>query len=110
MTTSSRWLYHLVRATELGAFPHAPASLANEGFVHCSYRPAVAESARLYFPPDAALLVLQIDPRLLDTEVEEVSTPRGPMPHVFGPIPRSAVYAIVPLAALETCPDKLDDK
>ena len=34
------------------------ASLAMEGFIHCSYRDRVAESARLYFPGNGDLVVL----------------------------------------------------
>jgi uncharacterized protein (DUF952 family) len=93
-----RWLYHVKVAGPLPD-PYAPPSLAAEGFVHCSYLPAVAESARLYFPPDAALEILKIDPRGLDVEVAE--TPRGPMPHVRQAIPRSAVVARLTLDELD---------
>lgn len=100
-----RWLYHLLPRHLPLDDPYAPASLAAEGFVHCSYKPAVAESARLHFPPGAALDVLQIDPRRLELRVEDADTPRGPMPHVFGPIPRRAVVARLPLSALDDAPD-----
>jgi cyclohexyl-isocyanide hydratase len=89
---------------------YAPASLAREGFVHASYRNDVAESARLYFDPAAALEVLQIDPRRLDVPVEVAATPRGPMPHVHGRIPRDAVVAAHPVAAFApagTLPDEV---
>lgn len=66
-------------------------SLATEGFVHASYREKVVESARLYFPADADLVVLEIDPAKLSARIEVAQTPRGPMPHVFGPIPRAAI-------------------
>lgn len=88
-----RWLYHLV---DRGADPrarYAPASLAREGFVHCSYAPAVAESAARYFAPDADLVAWRIDPRRLDVPVVVADTPRGPMPHVHGSVPRDAVVA-----------------
>jgi uncharacterized protein (DUF952 family) len=85
-----RWLYH-VKLTGPLPDPYAPPSLATEGFVHCSYRETVAESARLYFPAGAELEVLQIDPRGLDVEVAQ--TPRGPMPHVRQAIPASAIVA-----------------
>ena len=51
--------------------PYSPRSLAQEGFVHCSFRDDAAASARLYFPPDAALRILQIDPRRRYAEVAE---------------------------------------
>lgn len=89
-----RFLFHIVRASDLswGADGrYAPASLATEGFVHCSYREAVADSARLYFRPDDELRVLVLDPRRLDVRVAVEGTPRGPMPHVYGSIPADAV-------------------
>jgi uncharacterized protein (DUF952 family) len=90
-------LYHVKVAGPVDD-PYAPPSLASEGFVHCSYRDAVAESARLYFPRDAELEILQIDPRALDVEV--AITPRGPMPHVRQAIPKSAIVAVLTLAEL----------
>jgi cyclohexyl-isocyanide hydratase len=97
-----RWLFH-VRSVVLAedAAPYAPESLAREGFIHASYRDKVMESARLYFPSDAQLEVLQLDPRRLDARVIVVATPRGPMPHIHGAIPRVAICATHPLAQFE---------
>jgi uncharacterized protein (DUF952 family) len=101
-----RWLYHL--ATEPPPDGEvAPASLATEGFVHCSYRPAVRESAALYFKPDQRLYVYRIDPRRLESEVRVADTPRGPMPHVHGPIVRDAIHEVVSLDALDDRPDEV---
>jgi uncharacterized protein (DUF952 family) len=84
-------IFHVVRAEDLRWVDehYEAASLATEGFIHASYREKVVESARLYFPADAELCVLEIDPAGLDVRV--VETPRGPMPHVHGTIPRRAV-------------------
>jgi len=88
-------IYHIVgKETAIGD-PYAPPSLAKEGFVHCSYREKVRESAALYFPADATLVVLEIDPRGLPVEVAE--TPRGPMPHVRSAIPAANIVARLPL-------------
>jgi putative intracellular protease/amidase/uncharacterized protein (DUF952 family) len=92
-----RWLFHVARAEDVSWGKdgrYAPASLGTEGFIHASYKDAVAESARLYFPADAKLLVLAIDPRRLDVRVEIAETPRGPMPHVHGSIPSDAFRAL----------------
>ncbi len=107
--TPPRWLFHLVRAEDLGWGSdgrYAPASLAKEGFIHASYKDRVAESARLYFRADdvPALRVLVIDPRRLDVPVEVKGTPRGPMPHVHGSIPIDAVR-VIGLDALDVHPD-----
>ena len=94
-----RWLFHLVRAEDLGWGSdgrYAPASLAREGFIHASYKDRVEESARLYFQPEdlPGLRVLAVDPRRLDVPVDVADTPRGPMPHVHGSIPVDAVRVI----------------
>jgi uncharacterized protein (DUF952 family) len=102
-----RWLYHVVTVAEDRGDPYAPPSLAREGFIHCSYLGAAAESARLYFPAGAQLRVLQIDPRRLGVPVEEAATPRGPMPHVHGAIPRAAVAAVLSLDELAAAPDEI---
>ena len=102
-----RWLYHVLRIEELSwqvDARYAPASLAREGFLHTSYANLVAESAALYFPADAELRVLAIDPRRLDVGVDVVDTPRGPMPHVKGSIPMDAIR-ILELSAMTNAPD-----
>ncbi len=89
-----RWLFHVLHANDMprgSAGCYQPASLAAEGFVHASYRDVALESARLYFPAGADLRVLAIDPRRLDVPVDVASTPRGPMPHICGPIPMDAI-------------------
>jgi uncharacterized protein (DUF952 family) len=92
--TDAAVVFHVVRAEELRWADdlYAAASLEAEGFVHASYREKVLESARLYFPANADLRILEIDPRGLDVRV--VETPRGPMPHIHQAVPRSAVRRI----------------
>lgn len=104
----SRWLFHVVERArwERGDDPYRPDSLGREGFVHCSYRDLVVESARLYFAADAALVVLEIDPRSIDATIDVAATPRGPMPHVHGPIPRSAVRAVLALDEVSSREDQ----
>lgn len=104
-----RWLYHIAMRADLrpGWSEHAPSSLATEGFVHTSYLTEVSESARLYYGPGEDLVVLQIDPRRVGAVVREAATPRGPMPHVLGPIARSAVANELTLAALNDAPDRV---
>ena len=104
-----RWLYHIVQEPFDLPDRYEPESLAREGFVHCSLRDAVRESARLYFAriPAEKLRVLRIDPRRLDAPVRFEQTPRGPMPHVYGPIPRDAVAEVIPMGALDGAPDEV---
>ncbi len=102
-----RWLYHVLVGDGTTADPYSPPSLVQEGFVHCSFRDAAAASARLYFPVGARLAVLQIDPRRVGCEVRVVDMPRGPMPHVHGPIPRAAIVRAWSLDQLAGAPDAM---
>ena len=102
-----RWLYHVLPVDVALADPYSPASLAQEGYIHCSFRDAAAESARLYFVAGAALRVLQIDPRRVGCELRVVDTPRGPMPHVHGAIPRAAIVRELSLDELAGAPDEV---
>jgi putative intracellular protease/amidase/uncharacterized protein (DUF952 family) len=104
-----RWMFHVVRAEELGWGKdgrYAPASLETEGFIHASYKDRVRESARLYFAPGARLRMLAIDPRRLDVPVDVVETPRGPMPHIKGPIPCDA-FKVLDIDAVDEHPDRV---
>jgi putative intracellular protease/amidase/uncharacterized protein (DUF952 family) len=100
-----RWLYHLTADARRAGDRYAPASLAGEGFIHCSYRDEVAESARRYFPAGATPTALAIDPRRLDVPVVVADTPRGPMPHVHGAVPVDAIRGELTLDALADAPD-----
>lgn len=104
MAPKDRWLYHVRIVLENRAWPYEGNTLQSEGFVHASFRDAVARTVELYFSPQTNLEVLMIDPRRLATRVELARTPRGEMPHVFGPIPKDAVVAIYPLADFKTLP------
>jgi uncharacterized protein (DUF952 family) len=99
----ARWLFHMVKVSEIrwdSSDRYAPESLHTEGFVHASFREAFEETARLYFKPDDKVRVLVIDPRKLDVPLQIADTPRGPMPHVHGSIPRHAVRDLTFLEAL----------
>jgi uncharacterized protein (DUF952 family) len=100
-------LYHVLGADVALADPFSPPNLVQDGYVHCSFRDAVVESARLYFPAGARLRVLQIDPRRVRCEVRVVDTPRGPMPHVHGAIPRAAIVRELSLDQVADAPDEV---
>jgi len=102
-----RWLYHVLPAGEAIEDPFSPPNLVQDGYIHCSFRDAAVTSARLYFAADARLRVLQIDPRLVRCEVRVVDTPRGPMPHVHGAIPRAAIVRELSLDQVADAPDEV---
>jgi putative intracellular protease/amidase/uncharacterized protein (DUF952 family) len=107
LVAAMRWIFHIVRREEIawGADGrYAPPSLSREGFIHASYKESVAESARLYFPADADLRALAIDPRRLDAPIEIAQTPRGDMPHIRGSIPADAI-TVLTLDAIDSHPD-----
>lgn len=76
-----------------------PASLDDEGFVHCSTRDQLAGTLGRHFPGDGPLVGLVLDPaRLGGAELRwEESRPGERFPHVYGPIPVAAVTAVEPL-------------
>jgi uncharacterized protein (DUF952 family) len=75
-------------------------SLDEVGFVHCA-RPEQVEGvlARFYRSETRPLVLLGIDPRRLEAPVVDEPDPdTGEVfPHVYGPIPVSAVVEIVPI-------------
>ncbi|MGY6023987.1 DUF952 domain-containing protein [Streptomyces spinosirectus] len=102
-------IYHVVPAAEWSAAPgqpYAPASLAAEGFVHCSPDEAttLAVVAAFYRDAPRPLLALLIDEaRLTAPCVWEAASPAPPpgvpegtlFPHVFGPLDRAAVERVL---------------
>ncbi len=93
--------YHLVpleawRAADPDG-PYEAASLATEGFIHCTDgSEAMVETANRHYRDDPrSFLVLTLD-------LDAVGSPwriedsRGIYPHIFGPIDRSAILAVVP--------------
>jgi uncharacterized protein (DUF952 family) len=69
-----------------------PANLAREGFVHCSSREQLSGTLALVFRGAGPLFVLVLDPDAL-VDVRWEGEPEA-FPHVYGPIPTSAVMAV----------------
>jgi glutathione S-transferase len=94
-------IYHLVLPTawqEKPADAFGASSLADEGFIHCSFADQVARSANRFYADASALLVLTIDTTRLTSPLREELASNGQhFPHVYGPINRDAVTAVVPM-------------
>ncbi|MEU2236714.1 MULTISPECIES: DUF952 domain-containing protein [Streptomyces] len=102
-------IYHVVTPAEWSARPeepYAPASLAEEGFVHCSpdEPTTLAVVNAFYRSASRPLLVLLLDESRLTARTEwEAAAPTPPpgvseetlFPHVFGPIDRAAVDEVL---------------
>jgi len=70
-------------------------SLAAEGFIHCSYDHQLEAVLGRYYSGAERVLILQIDPALLTSElVEEPSTGGEIYPHIYGKINRDAIVEI----------------
>lgn len=78
-------------------------SLAEEGFVHCSFADQVAATAARHFAGRGDVVVLCLDPSRLAAEVrvEDLSGSGEEFPHLYGPLPLDAVVGVVPLEEWE---------
>jgi uncharacterized protein (DUF952 family) len=74
--------------------PYRAASLATEGFIHCSYRDQVARIANLFYRDQTDLIVLVIDPVKLTSPLRAEAVGGERFPHVYGPIDRLSVVAV----------------
>ncbi|GHA78750.1 DUF952 domain-containing protein [Streptomyces termitum] len=77
--------------------PYAPPSLAAEGFVHCSAdeAAALAVADAHYRDVPGPLLALVVDPSRLSAEVRLEGAGDRLFPHVYGPVERAAVVAVL---------------
>ena len=99
----TRLLFHITTADEWAAAQAAgslaPASLATEGFVHCSSPTQVARVADWFYRDVPDLVLLGIDPDGLTVPVrweQSADVLAGDFPHVYGPIAVGAVVIAVP--------------
>ena len=97
----ARLTYHLTPqewwdATDRGEPLGAP-SLESEGFIHCTDGgPAMVATANRHYADDPrAFVVLTVELARV-TSAWSVEDPGRIYPHVFGPIDRAAIVAVVP--------------
>ncbi|MHC0430064.1 DUF952 domain-containing protein [Streptomyces sp. O3] len=102
-------IYHVVPLAEWSALPdrpYTPASLAEDGFVHCApdEETTLAIVNAFYRNAPRPLLVLRLDEGMLAARLEwEKAVPAPPpevaedvsFPHLFGPVNRNAVDRIL---------------
>jgi len=95
ITTGDEW------AAALGKGEYRAPSLDSEGFIHCALPTQVTHVADWFYRDVPDLVLLCIDPNLLDSELRwEPSADEfaGDFPHVYGPIDIAAVLVAVPWA------------
>jgi uncharacterized protein (DUF952 family) len=73
-------------------------SLADEGFIHCSFADQVQSVADGFYAGRSDVVLLTIEVEHLEAEVRVEAVPGvGAFPHVFGPIPPAAVTSALPV-------------
>jgi uncharacterized protein (DUF952 family) len=74
-------------------------TLAEEGFIHCSFAEQVQATADRFYRDVTDAVVLRIDRLRLESRVvvEDLVGTGERFPHVYGPIPVSAVVDVRPL-------------
>lgn len=70
---------------------YAPASLADDGFIHCSFARQVQRSLDKFFTAHDSVIVLEIDPLMLKNEVKVEPADGDGFPHIYGEINVDAV-------------------
>jgi len=91
-------IYHIVLPELWDAFDgdlYEAASLADEGFIHCSFDHQLDGVIGRYYSGADSLVVLEIDSEMLTSElVNEPSTGGEIYPHIYGPINRDAIIEV----------------
>ncbi len=100
---SQALIYHITGAAAwreaLESGQYRAESLETEGFIHCSTRGQVAATANLLFRGQTDLVLLEVDPAFLVSEVRYEPAANGQLfPHIYGPIFVEAVKRVLPFA------------
>ncbi|HUC05593.1 MAG TPA: DUF952 domain-containing protein [Acidimicrobiales bacterium] len=107
------WIYHLAlrqewRETVDSDMPYVHSTLgrtlAEEGFIHCSFATQVEKIANLIYRGRDDVLLLVIDPSQVQAEIRVENCEGGDdkYPHIYGELPRSAVVRV---ASVPSNPD-----
>jgi uncharacterized protein (DUF952 family) len=92
-------IYHITKSNWWNRFStsddYESETLREEGFIHCSTREQVEGVLERYYANQKELLLLHINPSLLNTELKyEVATFGQSFPHVYGKINRDAIVKV----------------
>jgi uncharacterized protein (DUF952 family) len=105
MTGEQPFIVHLCsrndweKAQEMGEY--RPGSLETEGFIHNSLPDQILWVANQFYRGEKDLVLLWIDPALVEGEIRWETVPDGTFPHIFGPLNLSAVVDVRELRAGE---------
>ncbi len=78
---------------------YSPASLNNEGFIHCSTLGQTVEIANLFFKGASDIKILCIDEEKTKSKIvyEDTENFGQLFPHIYGPLNLDAVFKVVDL-------------
>ena len=104
-----RVILHIATAEDwqqsLAAGRYVPATLATEGFIHCSTVSQTVETANRFFAGREGLLLLCIDEGRVQSEVRyELPATRHDeryeerFPHIYGPLNLDSVFRVIDFA------------
>ncbi len=104
LTRVASMIFHILRRDEweraLRSGSYAPASLRDEGFIHCSTVEQAAATADLFFRGQSDLLILSIDearlaaPLKCEAPAGDDARPAMLFPHIHGPLNLDAVVEV----------------
>ncbi len=94
LTEPDRWARSQAEGVHTGS--SRGIELADEGFIHCSTAEQWPVVRGLFYADVDQLLLLHIDESLVGSEVvyEQLGDAPAEFPHIYGPLPLSAVVAV----------------
>lgn len=96
--TTGEVLYHLAEAKiweAQQALPlYQPMDFEREGFVHCSTAAQLPGTAARFYAGREDMYLLTLDPQALPVVYENLEGGAMMFPHVYQPLPKSAVQAV----------------
>jgi glutathione S-transferase len=99
LTEPARWAQSLAEGVHTGS--SRGIELADEGFIHASTAEQWPATRQRFYADLPELLLLHIDETLLgDSELryEQLGDAPEPFPHIYGPVPLTAVVRVEPLS------------
>lgn len=72
-------------------------SLTKVGYIHCSRREQLLRVANTYFRGVSSLVLLEIDPKLVQPELRWDPVDNSFFPHIYGPLNIDAIRGVKPL-------------
>jgi uncharacterized protein (DUF952 family) len=108
-------IYKILRPAEwaefevAGRFEGSPFD-HESGFIHCSSREQVADTALRVFAAEPVLVIAAVDTRMLEESVRWEESSGGELfPHIYAPVPRNAVAATYEVAGATAVEEALPD-